>query len=134
MAKYYTSWDEMIIGIQSDLAGVFDSVCDKLCEEVNDLLSYYIYQQKPETDSYYRTYEMDGLVTYKKTGSLNAEFYYDDKLITTIDNPYHNMLEQGGTMQDMVDVASWGREEDIRAYIAKRFPQLYRLAMKGKLW
>ena len=54
MAKYYTSWDEMIIGIQSDLAGVFDSVCDKLCKEVNDLLSYYIYQQKPETDSYYK--------------------------------------------------------------------------------
>lgn len=133
MAKYYTSWNEMIIGIQSDLVGAFDLVCNKLCEEVNDLLSYYIYQQKPETDSYHRTYEMDGLVTYKKMGSLNAEFYYNDKLITTIDNPYHNMLEQGGTMQDMVNVASWGREEDIRAYIAKRFPQLYRLAMKGKL-
>jgi hypothetical protein len=26
----------------------------------------------------------------------------------------------------MVDVASWGREEDIRAFIAKRFPQMYR--------
>ena len=64
MAKYYTSWDEMIIGIQSDFAKVFDSVCNKLCEEVNELLSYYIYAQKPETDSYQRTYEMDGLLTY----------------------------------------------------------------------
>ena len=128
MAKkqYYTSWDEMIIGIQNDCADIFDEVCEDLCAEANDLLTYYIYAQKAEVPSYQRTYEMDGLITYKKIGALNAEFYYNEKLITTIDNPYHNVLEEGGSIEEMVDMASWGRDEDIRAFIAKRFPQMYR--------
>jgi hypothetical protein len=124
--KYFTSWDEMIIGIREDSSHIFDEVCEELCEEANDLLSYYIYEQKAEVPSYQRTYEMDGLISYKKIGALNAEFYYNEKLIETIDNPYHNVLEEGGTIEQMVDVASWGREEDIRAFIAKRFPQMYR--------
>jgi hypothetical protein len=124
--KYFTSWDEMIIGIREDSARIFDEVCEELCEEANDLLSYYIYEQKAEMPSYQRTYEMDGLISYKKIGALNAEFYYNEKLIETIDDPYHNVLEEGGTIEQMVDVASWGREEDIRAFIAKRFPQMYR--------
>jgi hypothetical protein len=124
--KYFTSWDEMIIGIREDSARIFDEVCEELCEEANDLLSYYIYEQKAEVPSYQRTYEMDGLISYKKIGALNAEFYYNEKLIETIDDPYHNVLEEGGTIEQMVDVASWGREEDIRAFIAKRFPQMYR--------
>lgn len=131
MRKYYTSFDEMIIGIRKDLEVVFDVVCKELCEELNDLLFYYIYEQKAENvDVYKRTFQMTGIVDYKKIGSLNAEFYYDERLITTIDNPFHNMLEQGGTMEQMVDVASWGRDEDIRAYIVKRFPQLCRIHMK----
>ena len=131
--KYYTSWNEMIIGIESDMADVFGLVCERLCEEVNDLLSYYIYVQKPEKDSYQRTYEMDGLLTYKRIGNLNAEFYYNDKLIETIDNPYHNVLDEGGTIEEMVDVASWGREEDIRDFIVREFPKLYRKAINGNL-
>ena len=39
MAKkqYFTSWDEMIIGVQNDLANAFDDVCDVLCVELNDI-------------------------------------------------------------------------------------------------
>ena len=128
--KYYTSWDEMIIGLSKGCEEIFDLVCETLVEEINDLLDVYIYG-KPETDSYDRTYEMsDGLTRYKKIGSFNAEFYFDSKPIVTIDNPYHNLLEEGGTMDEMVDLASFGRLEDIKAYIVKRFPQLYRKYMK----
>lgn len=133
--KYFTSYDEMIVGIRADLADKFDLVCDTLCEELNDLLAYYVYEiKKPEKNGYDRTYEMDNhIVKYKKKGLLNAEFYFDDKLITEIDNPHHHILEEGGTMEELVDLATWGRLEDMRDYIVKRFPQLYRKAMKGNL-
>ena len=87
-------------------------------EELEDLIVGYIYS-KPETDTYMRTYEMSekGLVTYKKLGKLNAEFYFDGKHIVTIDNPYHNVLDEGGTLEEMVDIASYGRIEDMRAYL-----------------
>jgi hypothetical protein len=124
----------MIVGIRADLVDKFDLVCDKLCEELNDLLTHYVYEiKKPE--EYYRTYEMDDnhIVKYKKIGLLNAKFYFDDKLITEIDNPYHHILEEGGTMEELVDLATWGRLEDMKDFIVKRFPQLYRKAMKGNL-
>ena len=101
-------------------------------EELEDLIVGYIYS-KPETDTYMRTYEMaeKGLVTYKKLGKLNAEFYFDGKHIVTIDNPYHNVLDEGGTLEEMVDIASYGRVEDMRTYLVKRFPQLYRQYVKN---
>ena len=132
--KYFTSWDEMIIGLTNDAKNVFDDVCEALCVELNDILVAYTYG-KPETESYIRTYEMaDGnIVSYKKIGALNAEFYFDQEPIVTIDNPHHNILEEGGTMEQLVDYATFGRVEDMRNYIVKRFPQLYRKALKGKL-
>lgn len=134
MAKkqYYTSFDELMVGLNSDLADKFDLVCDKLVDEIQDMIDYWVYQAKPE-QTYMRTYELsDNIVRCKKNG-LNAEFYLDDKPIVTIDNPYHHVLEEGGTMEEMVDVASFGRMEDIKAFVAKRFPQLYREAINGKL-
>jgi len=135
MAKkqYYTSWDEMIIGIQNDCANAFDDVCDNLCQELNDMLVAYAYNGTP--DYYQRTFEMsDGnIVHYKKTGATNAEFYFKDDMITTIDNPHHHILEEGGTMEQLVDLATYGRVEDMKDYIVKRFPQLYRQAIGGKL-
>ena len=129
--KYYTSWDEMIIGLNEDCANAFDTVCDQLVEEIQDMIDYWVYQVKPEK-TYQRTYELsDNIVRCKKNG-LNAEFYLDDEPVVTVYNPYHHVLEEGGTMEDMVDVASNGRMEDIRAFVAKRFPQLYRKAMKGQ--
>ena len=132
--KYFTSWDEMIIGINNDCANAFDNVCDVLCQELNDMLTAYVYG-KEETPTYERTFEMsDGnIVNYKKIGALNAEFYFDQEPIVTIDNPHHNILDEGGTMEQLVDYATFGRVEDMKAYIVKRFPQLYRQAMKGKL-
>lgn len=128
--KYYTSWDEMVIGIRKDCAEYFDEVCEELVEELNDLVDAYIYG-KPETENYDRTYEMsDNIVSYKKIGEYNAEFYFNQEPITTIDNPYHNALAEGYTMDEMFDFASFGRLEDMRDYIVKRFPQLYRLKMK----
>ena len=131
--KYFTSWDEMIIGLTKDAQGVFDDVCDVLCQELNDMITAYTYQDTPVY--YDRTFEMsDGnLVSYKKLGALNAEFYFNDEPITEIDNPHHHILEQGGTMEELVDFATNGRVEDMKDYIVKRFPQLYRKAMKGKL-
>ena len=133
--KYFTSWDEMIIGIREDCEGVFDEVCEALCVELNDMITAYTYQDEPEF--YDRQFEMDGstgeLVKYKKIGNLNAEFYFDDEPIATVDNPHHHIIEQGGTMEELVDLATWGRVEDIKAYIVKRFPQLYRKALKGDL-
>lgn len=132
--KYYTSFDEMIIGIRQDCANAFDDVCDVLCQELNDILVGYVYG-KEETESYDRTFEMSegNIVQYKKIGATNAEFYFDNKPIVTIDNPHHNVLQEGGTMEDLVDYATFGRVEDMKAYIVKRFPQLYRKAMKGNL-
>lgn len=136
MAKkqYFTSWDEMIIGVQNDLANAFDDVCDVLCVELNDMLISYTYG-KEESEWYDRTYEMaDGnIVTYRKLGATNAEFYFNQEPIVTIDNPHHNILQEGGTMEQLVDYATFGRVEDMKDYIVKRFPQLYRQAMKGKL-
>lgn len=131
--KYFTSWDEMIIGLTSDIRGVFDDVCEVLCQELNDMITAYTYNKEPK--EYDRTFEMsDGdLVRYKKIGSLNAEFYLNDEPITTIDNPHHHILEEGGTMEELVDFATLGRMEDMKDYIVKRFPQLYRKALKGKL-
>lgn len=131
--KYFTSWDEMIIGLTKDAQGVFDDVCEVLCQELNDMITAYTYQDEPVY--YDRTFEMsDGnLVSYKKKGKLNAEFYFNDKPITEIDNPHHHVLEQGGTMEELVDLATNGRVEDMKNYIVKRFPQLYRKALKGKL-
>ena len=130
--KYYTSFDELVIGLTNDCAQIFDLVCEQLREELEDLIVGYIYS-KPETDTYMRTYEMaeKGLVTYKKLGKLNAEFYFDGKHIVTIDNPYHNVLDEGGTLEEMVDIASYGRIEDMRVYLVKRFPQLYRQYIKN---
>lgn len=130
--KYYTSFDELVIGLTNDCAQIFDLVCEQLKEELEDLIVGYIYS-KPETDTYMRTYEMaeKGLFTYKKLGKLNAEFYFDGKHIVTIDNPYHNVLDEGGTLEEMVDIASYGRVEDMRAYLVKRFPQLYRQYIKN---
>ena len=136
MAKkqYYTNFNEMIIGIQQDCANAFDDVCEVLCQELDDMIIAYTYG-KAEGDYYDRTFEMEngGIVHYKKIGVNNAEFYFDDEPITTIDNPHHNILQEGGTMEDLVDYATFGRVEDMRDYIVKRFPQLYRQAMKGKL-
>ena len=135
MAKkqYYTSWEEMIIGIQKDYANAFDRVCEQLCEELNELIIGYTYGK--EEKEYDRTFEMaDGdIVHYRKLGTTNAEFYFKDDMITTIDNPHHHILEEGGDMEDLVDYATFGRVEDMRNYIVKRFPQLYRQAMKGNL-
>ena len=105
--KYFTSYDEMIVGIRADLADKFDLVCDTLCEELNDLLAHYVYEIKTP-DVYDRTYEManEHIVKYKKKGKLNAEFYFDDKLITEIDNPHHHILEEDGTMEELVDLAT----------------------------
>lgn len=132
--KYYTSWDEMIIGLNNDCADVFYDVCDVLCSELNDMIIAYTYG-KAEGDWYDRTFEMQdgGIVKYKKIGALNAEFYFDDEPIVTIDNPHHNILQEGGTMEQLVDYATFGRVEDMRDYIVKRFPQLYRKALKGNL-
>ena len=98
------------------------------------MLAHYVYEIKTP-DVYDRTYEManEHIVKYKKKGKLNAEFYFDDKLITEIDNPHHHILEEDGTMEELVDLATWGRLEDMRDFIVKRFPQLYRKAMKGDL-
>lgn len=130
--KYYTSFDELVIGLTNDCAQIFDLVCEQLREELEDLIVGYIYS-KPETDTYMRTYEMaeKGLVTYKKLGKLNAEFYFDGKHIVTIDNPYHNVLDEGETLEKMVDIASYGRIEDMKTYLVKRFPQLYRQYVKN---
>lgn len=131
--KYFTSWDEMIIGINKGCIEVFDLVCDALVEELNEVLIYWVYENKHEGEFYQRTFEMsDGLVKCKKSG-MNAEFYFDEKPIVTIENPYHNILEEGGTMDELVDLATFGRLEDIRAYIVKRFPQLYRQYAKELL-
>lgn len=133
--KYYTSWDEMIIGINKSCSDAFDDVCEALCVELNDLLTSYVYGKNYMPTWYDRTYEMaDGnIVNYKKIGATNAEFYFDQEPIVTIDNPHHNVLDEGGTMEDLVDYATFGRVEDMKNYIVKRFPQLYRLAMRGKL-
>lgn len=131
--KYFTSWDEMIVGIRDDLTEYFDEVCEELCQELNEMVDVYIYINKPESENYDRTYEMsDGIVSWKKLGATNAEFYFNQKPIVTIDNPYHHALEEGATMDEMFDLASWGRLEDMRAYIVKRFPQLYRAKLYGK--
>lgn len=129
--KYYTSFDELIIGLTDKCEKVFDSVCEQLRKELEDLIVGYIYN-KSESDTYMRTYEMaeKGLVTYRKLGKLNAEFYFDGKYITTIDNPYHNVLDEGGTLEEMVDIASYGRIEDMKMYLVKRFPQLCRQYLK----
>ena len=69
--KYYTSFDELVIGLTNNCVQIFDLVCEQLKEELEDLIVGYIYS-KPETDTYMRTYEMaeKGLVTYKKLGKL----------------------------------------------------------------
>ena len=77
--------------------------------------------------------ESGNIVTYRKLGATNAEFYFNQEPIVTIDNPHHNILQEGGTMEQLVDYATFGRVEDMRDYIVKRFPQLYRLAVNGKL-
>ena len=137
MAKkqYYTSWDELVVGIQKDCANAFDDVCGVLRQELNDMLVSYTYDGNPEY--YQRTYEMtdNEIVKCKKQGKTNAEFYFDESVIDSnyINNPEHHALEQGMTMEEMVDLATFGRVEDMKTYAAKRFPQLYRKAMKGNL-
>ena len=47
--KYYTSFDEMMIGIRQNCENAFDDVCDVLCQELNDMLVGYVYG-KEETE------------------------------------------------------------------------------------
>ena len=128
--KYYRNFNELMVGIYEGCQEAFNDTCEQLREDVEDLVSdVYIYG-KPE-QTYDRTFEMESGIVDVEIDGLNAEIVFNDDPIETIDNPHHHALEQGETMEGLVDLATGGRLQDIKNYVYNKFPKIFRDKMKN---
>lgn len=130
--KYFRSYDELVFGVYEDCKQAFHETAEQLRDDVKSLIDVYIYS-KPEMPSYERTFEMeeDDMVQLNING-LNASINFSELPIETVDNPHHHILEEGGTMDDLVNLATGERLEDIKDYVYKNLPKIYRSKMNNR--
>lgn len=124
---YYSSWDDMLVGIQKGCQDALEPTAEELLQGVNDLISQ-IYRSKPR--EYTRTMEIQNSVTYQ-IGELSITFLFRGESFFTIDTIHHHYLEQGYSVEDMVE--SVGEQhaldnllDDIKSYIQQNFSAIYK--------
>lgn len=132
--NYSTNMDDLRITIQEGLAEAFRLTCEQLLDDIRNWTDADIYSQ-PESDRYTpRTEEFREAWDYDlytvTDGFQQAEFIVRTDKITTRDNPFHTVIENGGTGEDLknfifeqnnnlkLDIEYWIRDNFKRRYIA----------------
>lgn len=142
MAKYgrgyYTDAKSLLIGMQEGLTEAFEMTCEELVDDIKSFTDVYIYSQ-PEKENYSpRTGEFRDSIDYTSysvsNGLQEAIFHIDTSKIQTIDNPFHHVLEMGGTGDDLFNIVSdqhGGMRDDIEFWLRDEFPKKYRANCKA---
>lgn len=127
---YYNSLNELIVGMQSGFERALELTCEQLCQELNDIMRWGIYQTY-QPNVYDRTGELsEDLFTYEVNG-LQAQFLYDNKVFDSIDadNPPHHGLEQMSVdefMENLIYPIHDNFIVEIQFYIRKNYQKIYR--------
>lgn len=141
---YFTDWESMIMAIREGCEEAFKEACEELCQEANERIRGGIYGNL-HSGSYddFRTYELAD-VEYLKCNFSGTYcwFTFNDKefMSLTIDNPVHHGLSDDkgngysadGFMWKIIDTNHDNVMNDVRDYIQKEFPKIYRKCCKDR--
>lgn len=136
---YYNDWESMMQGIKVGLQSAFEEACSIICEGADELIRGAIYSNNMgETYEPFRTYEM-GAIGYLTPHISGTECYFafDNQEILSLskDNPPHHALsDDKGNGYDpesfMIQIIDDHDDKEfvneVRDYIQKEFPKIYR--------
>ena len=135
---YFTDWEEMVVALKKGLTVAFQEACQELCDEANKRIRGGIYGNlHGGTYDEFRTYELADVEYLKPNFSgTYCWFTFNDKefMSLTIDNPEHHALSDDSGNGYDVDGFMWNIinpnheqfMDDVRDYIQKEFPKIYR--------
>lgn len=134
---YYTDADSLLVSIKQGLSKAFELTCEELVDEIKQWTDVDIYSQ-PESENYSpRTEEFREAWDYElytvTDGLQQAQFVVRTDKITTHDNPFHTIIEKGGTGEDLRNIVfaqTDSLEEDIEFWIKDEFAKKYRANCK----
>jgi hypothetical protein len=130
---YFSDMSTLTIGIEEGLAEAFRLTCEQLLDDIRSWTDADIYS-KPESDRYTpRTGEFREAWDYDiytvTDGFQQADFVVRTDKIETRDNPFHTVIEDGGTGDDLKEILfaqTDNLKEDIEFWIRDNFQRIYR--------
>lgn len=130
---YFTDMESLVIGIDEGLKKAFIMTCEQLVEGIKDWCDVDIYSKEesdrytPRTGEFRESWDYD-IITVSK-GLQEAQFVVRESAFKTVDNPFHNVIEQGGLGDDMRQVVfaqNKDLKDDIELWIRDNFEKKYR--------
>lgn len=128
---YYTSMDDLVVGMKSGLHEALVITCDEMLMLIRDIVEEDIYTtMKDDEVNYHRTYETLNAWTYDIDG-LEAIFYLDGKEFHIVPSLGQHVQYKGANPQEnylnALKQTEWHEDVlwDIRQLL-QNFPKIYR--------